>query len=48
MVNGGQSLHHARFSFATTPFGVSGAAVRRKSLSTGGAGGAVAPGDLFA
>jgi hypothetical protein len=43
-----QQLEHARFSFATTRFGVSGAAVRRKRLFTGRIAGAVAPGDLFA
>jgi hypothetical protein len=42
------ALHHARFTFATTRVGVSGAAVRRKWLFTGKVGGAVARGDLFA
>src|SRR5512139_626041 len=36
-----ETLDHARFSFATTRFGVTGAAVRRKSLFTGCAASAV-------
>jgi hypothetical protein len=42
------SMQHARFSFATTRVGVTGAAVSRKSLFTINSGVAVAPGDLFA
>jgi hypothetical protein len=48
MLNGPTQFAHARFTIATTPIGVTGAAVCRKSLSTGGEGVAVARGDLFA
>jgi hypothetical protein len=41
-------MQHARFSFATTRVGVTGAAVSRKTLFSNENGVAVAPGDLFA